>query len=101
MAKSKNTQNQSILSPIIEGVKSNVIGTLNKMVQEKVKKLEKMGMEIATGFLFFAFGIFFLLMAIVFYFHEWMQWGYFGSFLAAGIVAMLACFVMAELVKKN
>lgn len=101
MAKSKNTQNQSVLSPIIDGVKANVIGTLNKMVQEKVKKLEKIGMEIATGFLFFAFGIFFLLMALVFYFHEWMNWGYFGSFLATAIIAMLACFVMVELAKKN
>lgn len=78
-----------------------MIGTFNAMVQEKIRKLEKMGVEIATGFVFFAFGIFFLLMALVFLFREFLQWSYFWSFLGTGIMALLVCFVIYEMLKKN
>ena len=101
MAKSKSTPAQSILSPIIEGVKKNIIDTFNAMVQEKIRKLEKMGVEIATGFVFFAFGIFFMLMALVFGFREFAQWSYFWSFFGTGIIALLVCFIIYEMLKKN
>ena len=52
MAKKKQSPSSPILKAVAEGFKKNALDFFNRMIHEKVKKLEKLTVEVLLGLLF-------------------------------------------------
>ena len=102
MAKTKrNTNNSSLLSPIINGLKENVLATAGQMIKDKVRKMEQMVMELALSLVFFVMATFFVLIALMFFLKEQYKFSYSLSFLCIGIIALLLAFAIYKFANKE
>ncbi len=101
MAKAKAAKENSVFSPIIDGVKKHVLDLIGALVQEKIKQLEKLGMEIALLLLFLLAGILFLLIAVVFVIHDELGIAYSGSFVIVGAISILLSFLLYKMIQKK
>ena len=101
MAKSKKANSPSPFSPIIEGVKKHVLDLIGALVQEKIKQLEKLGMEIALLLLFLLTGILFLLIAVVFIVHDELGIAYSGSFVIVGALSIVLSFIFYKMIGRK
>ncbi|MFA5125952.1 MAG: hypothetical protein WC462_03035 [archaeon] len=102
MAKAKQESNvQSIFSSFLDNFRDNFIGAMGKTIKEKIRKLEKMALEIALSFVFFFISIIFVLVALMFFLKEYFHFSYSLSFLCIGIVALLIAYAIYGIVNKE
>ncbi len=101
MAKKSAPAALSGLESIIDGAKKTALDILTRTIHEKIKKFEKITLEIALGLLFFTIGLFFILTAVVFFLNQFAHVSYFSGFFLVGILAMVAAFVFYYLAKHN
>lgn len=102
MAKAKrNAGNSSMLSPIISGLKENILGVVGQMIKEKVRKMEQMVLELALSLVFFAMAVFFVLIALMFFLKEQYKFSYSLSFLSIGIIVFLVAFAIYKIANKE
>lgn len=101
MAKVKPKGESTILNAITDGFKKGALNLLNRTIHEKVKKLEKMTVEVALGLLFFTVGVFYLLKALVFFLNEFANLSFTWGFLFVGLVSMGVASIFYFLIKHN
>jgi len=102
MAKAKQApQAPSIFGSMFDGFKENILGSVGKMIKEKIVKMEKMVIEIALSLVFFIMAIFFILIAIMFFLKKYVHLSYFGSFLVVGIIAIIIAVIIYKFANKN
>ena len=82
---------------IIENIKVNVIDNIRK----KIKKLEKMALEIALSIVFFFIAIIFVLVALMFFLKEYFNFSYSLSFLCTGIIALIVAYAIYRVANKE
>ena len=90
-----------MFSTFLENLKENAIGMIGKTIREKVRKLEKMALEIALSFVFFFIAIIFVLVALMFFLNEYFHFNYSLSFLCVGIVALIIAYAIYRVVNKE
>jgi len=93
MAKSKDNPS-SMFGPIFDSIKENILGTIGRMIRERIIKMEKMIIELALSLAFFVMAIFFILIAVMFFLHKYAHLSYFSSFLIIGIITIIIAFVI-------
>ncbi len=101
MAKKKQSPSSPILKAVAEGFKKNALDFFNRMIHEKVKKLEKLTVEVLLGLLFFAIGVFYLLKAFVFFLNEFAGVSFLGGFLLVGVLSFGMASIFYFLIKHN
>lgn len=102
MAKAKQESGvQTMISSFMGNVRENVIGMIGKTVKEKIRKMEKMALEIAMSFVFFFIALIFVLIALMFFLKEYFNFSYSLSFLCVGILALLIAFFIYKLVNNE
>lgn len=101
MAKAKPKVESSILTSIVEGFKKSALDLLNRTIHEKVKKIEKITVEIALGILFFTIGVFYLLKALVFFLNEFASISFTWGFLLVGVLSLGVASIFYFLIKHN
>jgi|GEM_PF-1732190 len=105
MAKAKETQEEPKENPIvtmlINNLKDNFIGKMSTMIKEKIKKAEKMTIELALSMIFFLMAILFILGALMFFLVEYFSWTYSASLFCTGLVAIIISYVLYKFATKE
>lgn len=91
MVKSKRSKESpaSLFDPLVEGAKKHLIELAKSFIDEKVQRLQKIGISIGLALFFFFVGLFFILTTLVFALHESFHVSYSLSFLFTGLGAVL------------
>lgn len=84
----------SPFASMIEGMKKNAFGLVQKLVQDKIKQIEMFGMKVALGIVLFIVGFFFILTSAAFFLHEAHNWSLSQGFLLVGLLAIFASYLI-------
>jgi hypothetical protein len=102
MVKEKQTpQENPLVAMLMNNLKENFIGKAISVAKEKIKKLQKMTLELAVSMIFFVMAIFFMLGALMLCLKEYFLLSYSVSFFVTGIVAMLIAYVLYKFAIKE
>ena len=102
MVKAKQTPEENpIVAMLVNNLKDNFIGKMASIAKEKIKKLQKMTLELAVSMIFFMMAIFFILGAIMFFLKEYYLMSYSVSFFCTGLIAMVVAFVLYKFAVKE
>ncbi|MFA6065268.1 MAG: hypothetical protein WCW44_03825 [archaeon] len=102
MAKAKETQTENaLITMLMNNLKDNFIGKMSAMIKEKIKKAEKMTIELALSMIFFLMAILFILGALMFFLREYFLLTYSLSFFATGVVAIIVSYVLYKFATKE
>ncbi|MFA5930805.1 MAG: phage holin family protein [archaeon] len=102
MAKAKQESGvQTMISSFMGNIRENFIGMIGKTVKEKIRKLEKMALEIAMSFVFLFIALIFVLISLMFFLKEYLGFSYSLSFLCVGLLALLIAFFIYKLVNNE